>query len=114
MDLGYPLSMNHLGYVDKYYTHLYTVTGGKLRLASAVVPFMYQTKVYQVTLEARWNGKAYAGSYRIPVKDVDLMVLSRASPWGDPNHPLVYQTALMLRELCKTLAAHGCDYAIPL
>lgn len=104
--------MTHWEYVVKYYAHLYTVTGGKLRVTSSVVP-LFGVKVYQVRLEAVYDGKAYAGGYRIPVKDVDLMVLSHAHPWGDPNHPLLYQVALMLRELCKALASNGCEYAIP-
>ncbi len=98
---------SHLPYVQAYYNHLFTVTGGKLRITSAVVPYLGRQEVYQVRVEANWNGKEYAGAFRILVGDM------LADSWGDPNHPLVYQIALMLRELCKVLESHGCEYALP-
>ena len=94
---------SHLSYLVGYYNHLYTVTGGTLRFESEVIQ-LFRVDCYQLTLDAVWNAKRYAGAYRIRIEDV----------YGHdpgPNHPLLYQAAVMLRELCKSLEYAGCDYA---
>ncbi len=99
--------MNALGHLVRYASHLYTLSGGTLVIeASKIV--LWKTPLYQVHVDLEWNGKRYSTSFR---RDVRSAVSSM--PWGDPDHPLVYMLACSLRELCKGLQSHGCEYALP-
>ena len=97
--------MGHLSHLVRYYDHLYTLTGGKLHITSSVV-LLFGVRAFQIRLEAEWNGKHYGYAYR----EISDRVPGN---WGSPEHLLVYQAACMLRDLCRSLESHGCEYAIP-
>ncbi len=91
----------------RYYDHLHTLSGGTLWIDPSKI-VLWKQPLYQVHIGLRWNGKDYGTSFRL-----DARSAVSAKPWGDPDHPLVYQTAVALREFCKALQSNGCDYALP-
>ncbi len=99
--------MNALGYAVKYGEHLYTLSGGTLEICPAWI-YLWGKEVYQVHIHLTWNGKAYGGVVRLERRSAVSV-----KPWGHPDHPMVYQLAKALLELCKSLQSHGCDYALP-
>jgi len=106
------MTMTDLEHLERYYAHLYTLSGGTLKLVPGMVS-LGRTQFYQFHVHLVWNGKAYGTSLRIPVDDVRMYQTHAATmpPWR--GNPVVYRLAVTLLEFLKHLQSQGCDYALP-
>lgn len=92
-------------YLQRYYDHLFTLSGGTLNVSAEKLRLFGQW-VYQARVRFLYDGVPYLVSWRLR----EEVVLS--FDWGHPDHVCVYQLATTIRDILKTLKEKGCEHAI--